>query len=255
MTTLPRPAPPIYVIYLNRFDVDALALTDEEILAAVEFGLLAQGRRETVIEPRTHLEPDAGQIGHFNVLRGWIGAGIGLAGVKVVSDYYNNYEYGLPSELATLLLLDPASGAPCAIIDASGLTDMRTGAMSAIGAKFLAGKPSKILANIGARGTSYWNCRLIARLLDLEEIRLHSRRRESREQLAEQLRRDLAPKIRNRRYRRLGIGSSRRRHHYRSHTPHKTGAVVENRMDQERRTGHALWHHECGGAGADRHYG
>jgi len=44
--------PPIYLHYLNAPDVEALALTDDEIIAAVEAGLAAQGRRETVIERR-----------------------------------------------------------------------------------------------------------------------------------------------------------------------------------------------------------
>jgi len=52
--------PPIYLHYLNALDVEALALADDGILAAVEAGLAAQGRRETVIEPRVHLVPDAG---------------------------------------------------------------------------------------------------------------------------------------------------------------------------------------------------
>lgn len=183
--------PPIYISFLNRLDIEALALTDAEILAAVETGLRLQGEGATVIEPRMHLEPGAGQVGHFNVLRGWIGAPVHLAGVKVVSDYYDNYRHNLPSELATLLLLDEATGAPRAILDAMAITDMRTGAVSALGAKHLARKDSKILANIGARGTSYWNCRLIASLFELEEIRIHSRREESREALGEILRRDL----------------------------------------------------------------
>jgi len=41
----------------------------------------------------------------------------------------------LPSELAILNLLDPATGVPKAILDASAITDMRTGAVTAIGAK------------------------------------------------------------------------------------------------------------------------
>ena len=48
----------IDVHYLNHSDVQALALTDAEIVAAVEQGLMAQGRGETVIEPRMHLVPD-----------------------------------------------------------------------------------------------------------------------------------------------------------------------------------------------------
>ena len=58
--------------YLNAPDVAALALTDDEILAAVEAGLAAQGRGETVIEPRMHLIPGGGIDGHFNVLRGYV---------------------------------------------------------------------------------------------------------------------------------------------------------------------------------------
>ena len=48
----------IYIDYLNALDIEALAMTDDEILAAVEAGLVAQGNGQTVIEPRVHLEPD-----------------------------------------------------------------------------------------------------------------------------------------------------------------------------------------------------
>src|SRR5438034_264899 len=113
-------APELYLDYLNGRDITALALTDDEILAAVEGGLLAQGRGETVIEPRVHLAPDPAFRGHFNVLRGYV-APLGLAGVKVVSDYLDNYRQGLPSEMGLLNLFDPRSGAPLAIIDASRL--------------------------------------------------------------------------------------------------------------------------------------
>ena len=78
--------------------------------------------------------------------------------------------------MAVLNLFDPATGMPKAILDASHITDMRTGAMTAIGAKYLARKNSKILGHIGARGTAYWNVRLLDRLFDFDEIRVHSRR-------------------------------------------------------------------------------
>ena len=123
----------IYLHYLNHPDVQALAMTDAEIVAAVETALIAQGNGQTTIEPRMHLVPEKDYPGHFNVLRGYIRP-LGLAGVKVVGDYYRNYEVGLPSELAVLNLFDPKTGAPVAIIDASDITDMRTGAITAIGA-------------------------------------------------------------------------------------------------------------------------
>src|SRR5258706_16412824 len=101
---------PIYLHYLNALDVEALALTDDEIHAAIEAGLGGQGGGEAVIEPRVHLVPDASVPGHFNVLRGSFRAPINLAGVKGISDYVDNYKEGLPSEVGLLLLMDPRNG-------------------------------------------------------------------------------------------------------------------------------------------------
>jgi ornithine cyclodeaminase len=141
-----------------------------------------------------HLVPEKDFPGHFNVLRGYIRP-LQLAGVKVVGDFYRNYERGLPSELALLNLFDPQTGAPVAIIDASDMTDMRTGAITAIGAMHLARKDSRVLGHIGARGTSYWNVRLLDSIFDFDEIRVHSRRPESRDAFAARLQRDLGKKI------------------------------------------------------------
>lgn len=184
----------LFIDYLNGPDVAALALTDDEILDAVEAGLAAQGRGETVIEPRMHLAPGREFNGHFNVLRGYVGP-LRLAGVKVVGDYVDNWRRGLPSEMGLLNLFDPATGRPVAIIDAAGLTDMRTGAVTAIGAKHLARKSSKVLGHIGARGTAYWNVRLLDRMFAFDEIRVHSRRPESRDAFAARLARDLGKRV------------------------------------------------------------
>ncbi len=188
------PSGPLLVDYLNGPDVAALALTDDEILTAVEAGIAAQGRGETVIEPRMHLAPDASFNGHFNVLRGYV-APMALAGVKIVGDFIDNWRLGLPSEMGLLNLFDPRTGRPVAIIDAAGLTDMRTGAVTAIGAKYLARKDSRVLGHIGARGTAYWNVRLLDRLFRFDEIRVHSRRPESRDAFAARLSADLGKPI------------------------------------------------------------
>jgi ornithine cyclodeaminase len=183
----------IELVYLGGADVDALALTDDEILDAVRGVVAAQGRGETVIEPRTHLFP-RGVNGHFNVLRGAVPA---FAGVKVVGDYVDNHRVGLPSELALLLLMDPATGVPRAVIDATAITEMRTGAVTAIGAEHLARRDARVLGHIGARGTAYWNVRLLCRVLpSLEEIRVHSLRPESREAFARRLTEDLGRPVR-----------------------------------------------------------
>ena len=185
----------LHLWYLNRAAVEAAALADDEIIGTIEAALAMQGRGETVIEPRVHLEPKAGAEGHFNVLRGYIGGGIGLAGVKVVGDFVHNYDRGLPSELGLLCLFDPQTGAPAAVIDASGLTEMRTGAVTAVGARYLAPPRPRILGHVGARGTAYWNVRLLDRLFGFEVIRVHSRRPGSRDEFAARLSRDLGKPV------------------------------------------------------------
>ena len=185
----------VKLTWLSGPDIDSLAMTNDEIITAVEEGLVAQGTPGgAVIEPRMHLTPDPAFNGHFNVLRGYV-APLELAGVKIVGDYVDNYKKGLPSEMALLNLFDPQTGMPRAILDATLITDARTGALTAIGAKHLARKGSKILGHVGARGTAYWNVRLLDHLYGFDEIRVHSRRRESREAFAAKLEADLGKKI------------------------------------------------------------
>jgi alanine dehydrogenase len=184
----------VMITYLNGPDIARLALSDDEILDAVEQGLIAQGAGEAVIEPRMHLVPDPAFNGHFNILRGYV-APLGLAGVKIVGDFLNNYKLGLPSEMALINLFDPRTGMPKAILDATAITDMRTGALTALGAKYLARRNARTLGHVGARGTSYWNVRLLDHLFDFDEIKVHSRRPASRNAFAAKLETDLAKKI------------------------------------------------------------
>jgi ornithine cyclodeaminase len=138
--------------------------------------------------------PESSAKGHFNVLRGYV-APLGVAGVKVVGDFVDNYRKGLPSEMALLNLFDPETGMPRAVVDATAITDMRTGAVTALGGKYLARKSSRVLGHVGARGTSYWNVRLLDRLFDFAEIRVHSRRPESRSAFAARLSSDLGKRV------------------------------------------------------------
>lgn len=186
---------PIFLTYLNSLDISSLQMTDAEILKGVEDALAAQGHKQTVIEPRVHLVPQDSAKGHFNVLRGVVHP-LNVAGVKVVGDFVDNYKLGLPSEFAILNLFDPETGVPRAILDATAITEMRTGAMTALGAKYLSPSKPKILGHIGARGSSYWNIRLLAGLFQFDEIRLHSKRKESREALGARLQAELGRPVR-----------------------------------------------------------
>jgi ornithine cyclodeaminase len=109
---------------------------------------------------------------------------VNVAGLKIISDFQKNYEHGLPSELALLTLIRPETGAPMAIMDATLITWMRTGAVTALGAKFLASEKPRVLGHIGARGTARYNVPMLNMLFDFEEIRVTSKRPESRERFA-----------------------------------------------------------------------
>ncbi|GAA1606378.1 ornithine cyclodeaminase family protein [Kribbella hippodromi] len=142
--------------------------------------------------------PDNGGVGHFNILRGHLdGLGErGVSGVKVVGDFVPNYQQGLPSELAVATLFDPTTGVPLAVLDATMITAARTGAMTTVGARYLARRDSKVLAHAGARGTAWWNVTMLDDLLDLDEIRVTSRRPESREKFAAELSAELSTPVR-----------------------------------------------------------
>jgi ornithine cyclodeaminase len=112
----------------------------------------------------------------------------GVSGIKVVGDFVPNYQQGLPSELATITLYDPTNGVPLALLDATWITEVRTGAMTAVGAKYLARPDAKVLGHVGARGTAFANVMMIDELFDLDEIRVTSKRVQSREAFGEVLR-------------------------------------------------------------------
>ncbi len=185
-----KPTREIWLRFLSGPDIDSLEVTRTEIIQAVDDVVSAHGRGETVFEPRMHLMPNNGGIGHFNVLRGHVSTlgEHGVSGVKVVGDFVPNYLQGLPSELGMATLYDPTNGVPLAVMDATLITEVRTGAMTAVGAKHLARKDSRILGHVGARGTAFSNVTMLDGLFELDEIRVTSRRPESREAFAEQLR-------------------------------------------------------------------
>jgi ornithine cyclodeaminase len=172
--------------FVSGAEIERLQLTHREILDAVEAALRAQGDGKVVLEPRTHLIPPNGGKGHFNILRGYLGPQ-NVCGVKVVGDFVENYRLGLPSEMALVTLLDPTTGRPLGIVDGTMLTSARTGALTALGAKYLARPGSKVLGHIGARGSAWWKVTLLDEVFDFEEIRVTSKRAASRNDFAARL--------------------------------------------------------------------
>jgi alanine dehydrogenase len=173
----------------------AIALTDAEVMAAVEAAVRAQGDGAVTLDPRVHHVPDPDFPGHFNLLRATVWP-LEVTGVKIVGDYVDNHLQGLPSELALVTLYHPRTGIPIAIVDATEITERRTGALTALGARELARHGSRILAHLGARGTAFSNVTMLDHLFGFDEIRVTSRREESRQAFATELETALGKPVR-----------------------------------------------------------
>ena len=187
--------PQLKIRFVSAPDIARLGLSRQDLLDAVEEVVDAQGHGEVVLEPRVHLVPSPGSGGHFNVLRAHLSRQ-NVSGVKVVSDFVENYRHGLPSELALITLYSPVTGAPVAIVDGTEITAARTGAVTALGAKYLARPDSAILGHVGARGSAWWNVTMLDDLFHFREIRVTSRRPESRERFARELSEHLRKPVR-----------------------------------------------------------
>jgi ornithine cyclodeaminase len=185
----------LHVRFLSADDVARLVPTPAEAIAAIEDVIGAQGHGEVVLEPRVHLEPGVEFGGHWNVLRAYVRP-LGHAGVKVVGDFVDNHTRGLPSELGLVALFDPETGAPTAIVDAELITSLRTGALTAVGAKYLADADARVLGHVGSRGTAFWNVVLLDSLFSFEEIRVTSARPESRDAFGRRLEERLGRPVR-----------------------------------------------------------
>ena len=184
----------IDILFLSKEDVDALNLDLQEVMDAIELGLKAHGQGKVIMPSKDHLALD---YPHklFNILKGYVEP-VDVAGVKVIGDFHKNYEHNLPSELALITLYRSETGAPFAIVDGTLITWMRTGAVTAVGAKYLAADNPRVLGHIGARGTAWYNVPMLDKIFDFEEIRVTSKRPQSRERFAEVMAQQLGKPVR-----------------------------------------------------------
>lgn len=77
------------------------------------------------------------------------GQGFDIAGIKSVNVHPENAMHNLPTVMAVIILTDPQTGFPLAILDGTYLTAIRTGAAGALAVKFLSRKNSQIVGFVG----------------------------------------------------------------------------------------------------------
>lgn len=92
---------------------------------------------------------DDGPDRRFMAMPAYLGGRFHIAGQKYYGSNSHNSSLGLPRSILTVTLSDVDTGAPKAIMSANLLSAMRTGAMPAMAATYLANEDSEVLSLIG----------------------------------------------------------------------------------------------------------
>ena len=137
------------MLILTRRDVQA-ALRMNDALRAAEAGLAAYSAGEADVPLRANIGTAAG----VNLYMPGLLRGSGALGAKLVSIHPGNVSIGLPTVLAVMVLQDATSGAPLAVMEASYLTAVRTGAAAGVATSYLAREDAAkvLLIGGGAQG-------------------------------------------------------------------------------------------------------
>src|SRR6266568_605829 len=108
-------------------------------------------------------------------------------GQKIVTFYPPNAEKGIATHMALIVLNDPQTGAPLAVMDGRLITEMRTAAVSAAATKLLASPNAKVLAVLGSGVQASSHVEALRFVRRFEEIRVWSHTPAHAERFAEEI--------------------------------------------------------------------
>jgi len=148
--------------------VEAAGVGMSEIIDAVErmFREKGEGRVEMPPKPGIHPRPDA----FIHAMPAYIPS-LRSAGMKWVSGYPQNQARGLPYISGLIILNDPETGLPTCVMDCTWITAMRTGAATAVAAKYLASKDSTTAGILACGVQGRANLEALACVLPLREVK------------------------------------------------------------------------------------
>jgi len=159
------------MLYLSKKDVERVNLSMEEIIQALDkaFREKGLGKVEMPPKPGIHTMPDA----FIHAMPASVPS-VGAAGCKWVSGYPENYKKNLPYISGLLILNDPETGMPLSVMDCIWITAMRTGAATAVAAKYLANRDSKSIGILGCGVQGRTNLEALKIILpELSEVKAY----------------------------------------------------------------------------------
>jgi len=142
-----------------------------QVNMAVESAFADHGRGLVQMPPKVYITlPD----GDFRTMPAYLPSQ-SIAGVKIVNVHPGNPAKGFPTVMALTVILDIDTGQPTAVINATRLTDMRTGAAGAVAGKYLSAKKEIILGVIGTGRQAQAQVTAISRELEIRQVKIWSR--------------------------------------------------------------------------------
>ena len=150
------------------------------LIQAVESAFVDHGTGRSVMPPKVYVDLPGGD---FRTMPSYIPS-LQTAGVKIVNVHPDNRKAGLPTVMAVTVLLDPPTGRPIAVLNATTLTDLRTGASAAVATRALAQKKKGTLGIIGSGRQANSGIRAIPLVFEPEEVLVWSRTRTNAERFA-----------------------------------------------------------------------
>ncbi len=168
------------ILLLTEKDIEQL-LSIDEVMEAVESAFKEKGLGRVQMPPKLYLFYGR-YSGDLRTMPSYLEQ-LDVSAVKVVNVHPENpKKYGLPTVMATIILVNPKNGAPLAVMGGTTLTGMRTGAAGGVAAKYLARKDSKIVGFVGAGAQARTQlAALISLYGELKEVRVWSRTEKTRD--------------------------------------------------------------------------
>jgi alanine dehydrogenase len=179
----------IELLCITEKDVKLTGLTMRETVDIVERVFEAHGKGDAIVPPKTSLDMQitAKHKTWGNAMPAYVGPW-NISGIKWAGANWDNpAKYELPSIFATIILTDPETFAPVAIVGGGWITAMRTGAATAVAAKYLARHDSRVLCIVGAGYQASFQLSALNELLNLDEVRIADKRKQAREKFAEEM--------------------------------------------------------------------
>ena len=176
---------------LTESDVKAVLSMDDLVEAmAAALQRFSSGRVVQPVRPTIVIAPDA----FFGTMPAFVrgaesssaadfGAAGSALGAKLVTVFGSNAARGMHTHLATIMLLDPDTGALLALLDGRYITEARTAAVSAVSSRLLARKTAGSLAIIGSGVQARSHLEALSRVHNLRQVTVWSPNKSHRDQL------------------------------------------------------------------------